>query len=937
MISRQNVLELIGKDTRRYKHCILTTYSLDFNFFEREVMRALRLSDIRNINVLVDDQVLRQALEDPFSAVYQNQQSYSLIPIKARGAFHPKILFLAGNNHGMLIIGSGNLTSSGIGTNDEVWAAFHLDNPNSINAPIFGAAWQYLKSFFSQAKGYNIEKLSWVERFSPWLKQLSITTSTWLELEQQSLSFLANEKGNNIYLQLTKLIGSDNQIKKLTIVSPFYDAGGKVLKQLQSDFKIDHIECLVDTTFGTLPVKLENNQRIHFYEWSDCTNEQTEIYGRLHAKLMQFETSAGEQYLLVGSANATPQALGGLQTQAANDEACILLKRKRGSTYLQDLGITTKSAKPLNLKDYENIIQLNKAEVEPMGFPYSIEYAELDGVELEVKLSKAPSQDLQVGVFWSRDSDPEIYPLQEIVPLESESLHRVPSMVALYKNKVRVSAFCPITNKTALAKTNPDPKQQQLNAVCESLLEDSDRELFSELLKLNDYNLLDQSSKLISSRKAGAEVEKPHEKEYEAITPDAFESLPVTNKNINNRLLHTTTSQITQTLSLISEGLHHSDEVEESTEQRLLEESEGKGNDGLKVERNYSQNPESEIAAIEAHIEKLQKWFVGKFEGMVQSKLIKDGPTQPISLVELQNISISVDLMLIVFRKKYYIRKLTVSIKKLALEEGVLSSLERIYSLEYISTNEDTLEVNYKVDVRNLDGLKEKLKGNLLLPDELSPEEEERLYLYDGAYQKSQQSELKMYLIELLGSFLIASNEKANFKSYDISAIDAEIKRLRKNICLKALTLINALHWSETEYIYAKLLQLDLMVKLWPKPLQNFTKDHFASYAQKLLKSKSVAQDLLAGNWRRFEESLIQLIKWDEVRKGENKKEILLIARKATGQVIYKSPLGFAHVERVKQDEIHLKRPGFHWDKGTHSAMMSFVFNQERSVLVLKA
>src|ERR1035437_5782859 len=121
MIERLNILELIGKHRGKYHSCVLTCYSLDFSFFEERVLPVLKTANIKNINVITDGKFLETAQENTTGREFRHNKTYNFQPIYASGVFHPKIMLLTGVKHGLLIIGSGNITSSGLNTNDEIW------------------------------------------------------------------------------------------------------------------------------------------------------------------------------------------------------------------------------------------------------------------------------------------------------------------------------------------------------------------------------------------------------------------------------------------------------------------------------------------------------------------------------------------------------------------------------------------------------------------------------------------------------------------------------------------------------------------------------------------------------------------------------------------------------------------------------------------------
>ena len=104
MIKRRNILELIGKNRGKYHSCIITCYSLDFSFFEERVLPTLRLSNVKNVNILADGYYLEKAQEATTGKEFQHNKTYNFQPIYERGVFHPKIMLLTGVKHGLLII-----------------------------------------------------------------------------------------------------------------------------------------------------------------------------------------------------------------------------------------------------------------------------------------------------------------------------------------------------------------------------------------------------------------------------------------------------------------------------------------------------------------------------------------------------------------------------------------------------------------------------------------------------------------------------------------------------------------------------------------------------------------------------------------------------------------------------------------------------------------
>ena len=382
MIDRRNILDLIGQNRSKYHSCILTCYSFDFSFFEERVLPTLRLANIKNVNVLADGHYLEMAQEATTGKEFKHNKTYNFQPIYETGVFHPKIILLTGVRHGLLIIGSGNITSSGLSTNDEIWGAFHLDNIGNENAPLFGAVWDYLKPFLDQSLGFIPQKIEWMKNHSPWLGDLPVT-SNWINLMSLGLEvkFLANYNGNSIFSQLSDNIPSSD-IDKLTVISPYYDKTGAQVKQLIRLLSPQQTSCIVDTNSGTVPSELVDENRIDFYDWGACRDDYDNLFNRLHAKLFHFIGESTE-FLLLGSPNATIAALGLESSNAANAEAAILLRRSStGSSLLDDLKIKLPQ-KSINIQGLSSN-GINDGITQRVKYQHRILYSELRSNELTI-------------------------------------------------------------------------------------------------------------------------------------------------------------------------------------------------------------------------------------------------------------------------------------------------------------------------------------------------------------------------------------------------------------------------------------------------------------------------------------------------------------------------------------------------------------------------
>ena len=124
-----------------YDACLMTTFSIDFPFYEDVLLRRMQSSGINHHILLVDKGMGLAAMHErpPCKA----GSHYVLAPMDCSGAFHPKLLMLLGKNKGLLAIGSHNATLSGFGQNLEITNVLRFSKGNDEEyLSIFQQAYQ---------------------------------------------------------------------------------------------------------------------------------------------------------------------------------------------------------------------------------------------------------------------------------------------------------------------------------------------------------------------------------------------------------------------------------------------------------------------------------------------------------------------------------------------------------------------------------------------------------------------------------------------------------------------------------------------------------------------------------------------------------------------------------------------------------------------------
>lgn len=107
-----------------YQKALLLTYSFDPVFFEKLVLPDLWAGRSSDILAMGDRQQILDATSASGGQIWHLGNKYLLAQANHDGAFHPKMILRLGSDHGAVMFGSGNLTSSGWGGNQELGACW---------------------------------------------------------------------------------------------------------------------------------------------------------------------------------------------------------------------------------------------------------------------------------------------------------------------------------------------------------------------------------------------------------------------------------------------------------------------------------------------------------------------------------------------------------------------------------------------------------------------------------------------------------------------------------------------------------------------------------------------------------------------------------------------------------------------------------------------
>ena len=576
MIERQNIIKLLGDRTNIYHSALLTTYSFAPIYFEAVYLSTLRKLGITNVVVLMDASMYDQLLSDSNYQCHRvSQYNYTLVRTENyhSGVFHPKVVLFFGEEEGTLIVGSGNLTYSGLANNDEVWNAFHVQGNNSIHYPLFYQAWKYLSQSANQTSSLVSRQIDWMLEQSPWLHQ-ETTDSTALLSSGEECALLYNTAESTILDKLLLSIG-DKRIVSIKVIAPFYDAEGDALSALKKQLAPKEMLCILDLERQSAPYSLLKTDTSTVFCKSDSSNP-------LHAKIFELQAE-DETWLLCGSANAGNMALG-TGHYAFNDEVCILLHCNTQRNYIAELGLKYIA---LTQEERKSIIKPKQIEKDPNKLQVKFVYCEEQNDELRLQFSK----DGIKGKLTLLDSHQSIIYQKNIITRQDMSINIADveianlNMAVLMNNETEISNRLLVVREVNVERGNPDPKRRKLSR----LLDDPD--LLENLSHILGYIEFDDAKKM-SKRVKSADNTTSDEQEDVAVTSDRFNVLKDSALSIS---MH---SGI-RILGYLRQILFKNEEIE-NTEDDLLEiDDEGsKGDDEKEKDFDHKSSEASDAAKM---------------------------------------------------------------------------------------------------------------------------------------------------------------------------------------------------------------------------------------------------------------------------------------------------------------------------------------------------
>lgn len=469
-----------------YDFCFVATYNAYLPFYEDVVLPRLVAAGCRANVLMMDARQCAAALSEESTRPRLAGRTYTLMPVKAGGVFHPKIILLIGRQKGLLFVGSHNLTLSGLSHNRELTNRFEVtsDKDHSDVAAI-KTSWDFMRAWTAEQPVELQEAFNSAERSAQWLRNADAK-----EGEPQVCGALP--EGASLWDTVRGRIPSN--VKRITVVAPYFDRALTFLQELNNEFAPKEFVVGIDTE----TVQIDKNARkvmpkTRFVD-ATCLREER---GYLHAKVLLFETTDGRELLVTGSANASSPAWLA-KAKERNAEIVVLRASSKRQSLAAGLGLKELPALPHLTDEAWNSIRPRR-ETAPSITAHHVPLVAVEtesGFEINTKLVKdgllpqvtvVNNSGGQIGTYDAASAEPHIL----TIAVAEVEVRRQASLLLLQTSSGK-SLVAVVHHTFAVPVSAQTERQKQLRIAFDSL--SGDAPMFDEMFKLVERVVFDETN-----------------------------------------------------------------------------------------------------------------------------------------------------------------------------------------------------------------------------------------------------------------------------------------------------------------------------------------------------------------------------------------------------------------------------------------------------------
>lgn len=334
-------LELPDQLRGPWERALFMSYGVDFTFFENTLLSQFAARCRQKIILLDGEEYLVSSAQLAQDGMVRHlNHRYVAAGVFKSHAVHAKLILLAGEGCGRLLVGSGNLNRQGYASGGELFCVYEYNEGDTGQLAAFSAVRELLEGLIDQ-RAVDPSAARHVGQFlssTPWIYRPA--EDAWQPVRHNlQESFLT---------QLVTAIGGE-PVEELWVMSPFYDENAEALRQLLANLRPKESHLLVQPERTSvdpdalMDVIAGSEGIVDIHPMDKCEVPY------VHAKMYLIKTR-NRAICLQGSANLSQVAML-RRVEDGNVELCNLLQGGRNAfDYLLDKLVIGPATLPDSLK-----------------------------------------------------------------------------------------------------------------------------------------------------------------------------------------------------------------------------------------------------------------------------------------------------------------------------------------------------------------------------------------------------------------------------------------------------------------------------------------------------------------------------------------------------------------------------------------------------------
>jgi len=305
---KRDILDEI-RQAKDATHIFILTHNIDFFFTQSMLLPVLRKCGNPGLTIFADSNCASTSFQEQSRWLDTIGTRYRVVSVHLDfpWRFHPKAVFIASPERGLLFIGSGNLSYGGWRENAEIWLQYASDDESN---PIYDFH-NYLNNLCSTVPNNDSIQLEIDKAFDkirhPWIE----------ELKPSTLFLGKPHDGESLSARMLTQI--QQPVDRLIICAPYFDSKGEMIRRLAAESGAAKVSVLVQENQTNLVQEAVVDLPSHIE--LDTIQGDGDKKAFCHAKFYAFESAVGVT-VFAGSANCSIAALGMTENRGNAEILC---------------------------------------------------------------------------------------------------------------------------------------------------------------------------------------------------------------------------------------------------------------------------------------------------------------------------------------------------------------------------------------------------------------------------------------------------------------------------------------------------------------------------------------------------------------------------------------------------------------------------------------